>query len=103
MVTLCGQLFMYYIYTCLSDIQSLTLLRVHAHSYAQGLGVAFQPYARALTARAVTSNLSLEKTLSLAGIQTHNLRGTKLVCYQLSYPAWVKLLYISLKHREEIK
>ena len=29
--------------------QSLTLLRVHAHSYAQGLGVAYQPYARAPT------------------------------------------------------
>ena len=32
-----------YIYTCLSD------LWVHAHSYAQGLGVAYQPYARAST------------------------------------------------------
>ena len=33
-----------------TKLYSLTLLRVHAHYYAQGLGVAYQPYARAPTA-----------------------------------------------------
>ena len=72
-----------------TKLYSLTLLRVQEHSYAQGFGVAYQPYARAQTARAVNLNLSPEKTLSLAGIRTHDLCGTKLVHYQLSYPAWV--------------
>ena len=66
--------------------------RGHPHSYAQGLGVAYQTYARALIARAVNSNLSPEKTLSLAGIGTHDLRDTELVRYQLSYPAWVNFV-----------
>ena len=36
--------------------------------------------------RSVNLNSSPEKTLSRAGIQSHDLRGTKQICYQLSYP-----------------
>ena len=80
MLDLCGQL---------SCTATMILVQSSTPSYAQGLGVAYQPYAGLLTARAVYSNSSPEKTLSLAGIRTHDLHGTKLVRYQLSYPAWV--------------
>ena len=54
---------------------------------------AYQPYARAPIA---TVGFKYEiKSLSLAGIQTYNLRSTKLVPYQLSYPAWVGVINVS--------
>ena len=56
MLDLCGQL---------SCTATMILVQSSTPSYAQGLGVAYLPYARTLTARAVHSNLSLEKPLSL--------------------------------------
>ena len=58
MVTFCEQLSCTDFYTCfflicgyyrVVFVFSTKLLRVHAHSYAQGLGAAYQPYARVLT------------------------------------------------------
>ena len=56
MLDLCGQL---------SCTATMILVQSSTPFYAHGLSVAYLPYARTLTARAVNSNLSLEKPLSL--------------------------------------
>ena len=43
--------------------------------------------------RAVNSNSSPKKTLSLARIRTHDLCGTSLMCYQLSCPDWIVRIF----------
>ena len=40
----------------------------------------------------IAFQIQIGKILSLAGIWTHDLHGTSLMHYQLSYPDWVQTL-----------
>ena len=73
-------------------MSNLALLSNNSHTFLTSanklLFFVFVP----LDARAPTAKVVFKfeiKSLSLAMIQTHDLHGTKLVRYQLSYPAWV--------------
>ena len=86
-------------FTCWTSVGSFHVLHLHLSFWLVGTRHAYtsvsmylwislyQPYARAPAK--VVFKFEMIKSLSLAWIWTHGLRGTKLVRYQLSYPAWV--------------
>ena len=88
-------------FTCWTSVGSFHVLHLHLSFWLVGTRHAYtsvsmylwislyQPYARAPAK--VVFKFEMIKSLSLAWIWTHDLRGTKLVSYQLCYPAWVMM------------